>query len=1170
MHVVTIVSRNFLPRASVLARTHRQHNPHDPVFVLVVDAEPEELPAYEDFAILTPADLSLAPAEFERMALIYTVTELCTAVKPWALELLLDRGADVATYLDPDIAVYASLEEIEKLSLEHGIVLTPHTVVPMARDGLAPTEAQIMAAGTFNLGFLAVDQGSREMLSWWQERLLRDCITAPHEMLFVDQRWVDLVPGYFRHVVLTDPTYNVAYWNLDSRPLVRVDGEVEVAGHGPLHFFHFSGYEPERPWVLTKYHVEHPRVVLSEHPVVAELCHEYAGWITDPALGGRPGLGTIDAPYRFDRLPDGTRITRAMREALRRALVGADRAGVGHPPGWRDHDAVRDWFRDPVRVGCPTNRYLHAVWESRPDLQAAFPAPLGSDAAALLEWAWTWAVGDPEVVVDLLPDQEQTGVTTTLERVRGVNLAGYFTAELGVGEMGRLLVDGARAAGLPCTTVLNTSTRSRQQQEFRGSADRTRYPVTVAAVNADQLPTWARESDPALRLGYTIGMWAWEVEQFTGYDEALALVDEVWTLSSFSRDAIARATDKPVHVIPLPTREPEAGPPLDRAAVGVPEGPYLLFAFDYMSVFERKNPLGLVDAFRRAFPDGDGPTLVLKSVNGALHRSDRERLRAAVVGRSDVVLLEEYLDSKQLGALMDGCTAYVSLHRAEGYGLTLAEAMARGRPVVATAYSGNLDFMDESNALLVPHRPVPVAMGSGPYPTTTVWAEPDLDVAAAHLRWVVENPDAAAALGERAAVSIRQSGSIERTAEFVRTRVDDALERLYDDAGPEGRRRRPTRSERAIKQARREVKRPAVRRRTAWLRGFDQRQQGRFLQVLRALGLVRKRTDRALALAQENRRQLNLRAARTERLAEDVTRLGGDVARLRDGLDVERASAADMGAHLRSVDQRHEAVARDVARLGEFVRQFSGDVESSVAELRSVHDEVERLDDEQTARPYAADDSVLRRRGATGEHLGFEHPEEVPAFPDLFRGSEEFLLGRMRAYLPLLAPYAPVLDLGCGRGELLRLLREQGTRARGVDLDPAMVARAEAHGVDVTLGDGLAALADSDAGSWGAVVGTQVAEHLGAEDLRRLFVDARRALRPGGVLVVETVNPHSPAALKTFWLDLTHVRPLYPEALLVLAKESGYASARIDFLYGTGDLEHDLRTCGEYTLVATA
>jgi SAM-dependent methyltransferase len=150
------------------------------------------------------------------------------------------------------------------------------------------------------------------------------------------------------------------------------------------------------------------------------------------------------------------------------------------------------------------------------------------------------------------------------------------------------------------------------------------------------------------------------------------------------------------------------------------------------------------------------------------------------------------------------------------------------------------------------------------------------------------------------------------------------------------------------------------------------------------------------------------------------------------------------------------------------------------------------------------------------------------------------------------------------------VLADDGTDAAGVDLDPAAVSRALEHGVAASVGDGLATLRTAADHAWGAVAGIEVAEHLAADQLRALFAEAHRTLCPGGLLVVETVNPHSPAALKAFWLDLTHVRPLYPEALLVLAKESGFASARIEFPFGSGDLQRDLRSCGEYALVATA
>lgn len=365
---------------------------------------------------------------------------------------------------------------------------------------------------------------------------------------------------------------------------------------------------------------------------------------------------------------------------------------------------------------------------------------------------------------------------TTTRPEPGVNLAGYFAGELGVGELGRLLVDATERAGLPFTTRVHRRTRSRQDAAFEETTGDL-HPVTVAVVNADQFPQWVADAPDLSRDRYVVGVWAWEVERFPAYAEAFALVDEIWTLSQHNRRAVARRTDKPVLTVPLPTRVPEPAPPLDLAALGLPEGPYVLNAFDHLSVFGRKNPLGLVEAFTRAFGDGEGPALVVKAINGHLKPDDRDLLRQAAAGRGDVHLLEEYVGAAELGALMDGCLAYASLHRAEGYGLTLAEAMVRGRPVVATGYSGNLDFMDDTTALLVPVERVPIGRGHRPYPPQAHWGEPDLDVAAAHLRWVHEHPSEAAALGERARDHHLATRTLDRTAAFVRKRVTAAVAR---------------------------------------------------------------------------------------------------------------------------------------------------------------------------------------------------------------------------------------------------------------------------------------------------------------------------------------------------------------------------------------------------------
>jgi SAM-dependent methyltransferase len=188
-------------------------------------------------------------------------------------------------------------------------------------------------------------------------------------------------------------------------------------------------------------------------------------------------------------------------------------------------------------------------------------------------------------------------------------------------------------------------------------------------------------------------------------------------------------------------------------------------------------------------------------------------------------------------------------------------------------------------------------------------------------------------------------------------------------------------------------------------------------------------------------------------------------------------------------------------------------------------------------------------------------------FEGHFRGSRAEIQERQRPYLDLLSGHEPVLDLGCGRGELLELLRDAGIAARGVDLDVGMVRAATDLGLDASVGDLFDALADAPDGSLGAVVSFQVAEHLPPEDLRRLLGEVHRALADDGVVVLETVNPHSLRAFRFFWLDITHRIPLFPESLLSLARGCGFPAAVAWFPASLGLLEDDLRECGDYAIV---
>ena len=226
MDVCTIIAKNYVAQARVLARSFAEHHPDGRFWTLIIDDFADYIdPAREPFTILTPADIDCEP--FADMAVRYSVIELSTAVKPWLLRHLMREVQGPITYLDPDVQVFGSLEELERLALEHGLVLTPHNSEPIPPDGQRPSQIDIMIAGVYNLGYVSLAPGAEidELLDWWSDRLRRDCRVDPVYGYFVDQRWFDLAPGFVSdYAIVRDPQYNIAYWNLHSRELGH-DGE---------------------------------------------------------------------------------------------------------------------------------------------------------------------------------------------------------------------------------------------------------------------------------------------------------------------------------------------------------------------------------------------------------------------------------------------------------------------------------------------------------------------------------------------------------------------------------------------------------------------------------------------------------------------------------------------------------------------------------------------------------------------------------------------------------------------------------------------------------------------------------------------------------------------------------------------------------------------------------
>ncbi len=660
MAITTIVARNYLPRARLLARSFLAHHPNGRMTVLVTDADGSER-SDGLFEVLTLDHLPLSRRDVNRMAFMYDVTELATAVKPLLLQFLLfERGEPAVTYLDPDIELFAPIDDLDRRAREHGIVLTPHRLVPVPDDGCQPDARMLSLSGAFNLGFIAVGPSSREFLERWAVHCRTNCIVAHDEGFFVDQRWVDAGVVSFRHHIIDDPGCNVAYWNLDARPIT--DGPDGLrAGGWPLRFFHYSGFDDRLPHLLSKHQGVRPRNLLSTQPALTALLEGYAARLRAEAVDDEPAL-----PYRWDATWAGLPIDTVMRRLYREEILRRERDTTGSAPpidelpdffDQADDDELLAFLAAPLpgselpRVG----RYLHLVYLSRRDVRDAYP-DLNSTVG--LDGFHTWLRNTGHLEESIPAELIPSAVVTTPEPPpplrRGVNIIGYFTAELGVGEGGRGMLATLGELGEPCAVVNETSTSNRQRHHVdRSWSDWTDHDVNIICVNSDQMPRIADRLGDRLRPDqYTVGMWAWELEVFPPEMQVgVPYVDEVWINSHHAAAAVLRAVPElPVYVVLPPVQQYPTAPPGPHP-LGIDADFSFLFCFDVNSSIERKNPEGVVRAFRAAFPPGSGPTLIIKSHNGRFDQLELERLRYEARDRKDIHIIDAVLDVGELRRL---------------------------------------------------------------------------------------------------------------------------------------------------------------------------------------------------------------------------------------------------------------------------------------------------------------------------------------------------------------------------------------------------------------------------------------------------------------------------------------------------------------------------------------
>jgi hypothetical protein len=393
--IFTIVSRNYAAQAASLMESVAAAEPAARRVVIATDGP---IPSLEGRAEVIAAETLDVP--FAAMSVYYDALELNTAVKPAAFRRLLrETGGGSATYLDPDIWVFRPLDAVREGLGRAQLCLTPHLTRPL-KGNANPSDHTILTSGSYNLGFMAAraEPAVMALVDWWDEKCRFDCRVDFEGGLFTDQRWMDLAPGFVDSLaLLRDPGLNLAYWNLEGRDLARAGDGWTVDGR-PLSFFHFSGFDPARPDLLSKHQ---DRTVVRAGSPLAALLAEYA-----ERMLANGHAASRDTPYAFGRFPSGRVVTRAMRRlALAAARSGEDfRGGLdARTEAWfagTDPDAAVERAPDPSAwteppwTGPPgeafqwlkgrtpdgTPRACAALLAARADLRAQ----TGDDRAALL------------------------------------------------------------------------------------------------------------------------------------------------------------------------------------------------------------------------------------------------------------------------------------------------------------------------------------------------------------------------------------------------------------------------------------------------------------------------------------------------------------------------------------------------------------------------------------------------------------------------------------------------------------------------------------------------------------------------------------------------------------------------------------------------------------------
>jgi FkbM family methyltransferase len=695
----------------VLAKSFADHNPGARWHALLVDCDTiaalGPLDRFADGArFVHPAAIGIDEAELAHLRTAYTAAELCAVLRPRLMHWLVTSSetSGPVLYLDPSVLVLGPIVASVLAGLvEHSLVLLPRVSRPLPEDGLRPDAADLRAAGLFDPAMVAVNRGAESFLRAWAEH-------ARHEP---GDAFLDGAAVLLEHHVLRDPGVGLSVWNVAQRPLHADEHGTVTVSDVPLRSFHFTGFDPSRPWLLSAEIADRARVLLSEHRLVARLC---AAYVAALAAASEPG----DPPGLVQRIGSSL-LPSGLRAVYRQAWLAADRAGVQAPPPYTSTADFLVWACEPDDDSGGT-RWSAAVWRGDSGLRRRFPDPFGADADGFREWCAGSGVSSgalPPEAVPPTPDPD-----TRLTDQLGISV-------LGDGRVARLLRAAATASGLPVSTEPD-------------------YPVVLCCAG---VPSGMAQRRYVIALS----------------DDCRG-AHEIWTLSATARSELDGVAGVPVHAVPLPVPDVEPLDPVTREAardeLDWPDKPdAVVFVTIADHAHERvDNALGAVTAFVTAFPERQDVRLLVLVDGAHEHQAAAERLRMATSDDERIELVEQASAAESLEWL-NTADCLLAPHRvergdADRIGLIIADAAARGIPVITGNNGVTSELLPRRGALLVPTGPD----GRDLDPS---------DVVAA-LRAVADDPEAAAELGRTGRTELRRGHTMAVAGARLRDRVEHA------------------------------------------------------------------------------------------------------------------------------------------------------------------------------------------------------------------------------------------------------------------------------------------------------------------------------------------------------------------------------------------------------------